>query len=36
MLARDEKMQPGFVNFPPFAKGLVLVVGRLFLRPWRF
>ena len=31
MLDRDEKMQPGFFDFPNFVQGLVLLVRRLFL-----
>ena len=36
MLGRDDKMQPGYVDFPNFAQGLVLLVERLFLRPGNF
>ena len=36
MLDRDEKMQPGIVDFPNFTQGLVLLVWRLFLRPGSF
>ena len=32
MLGKDDQMQTEFVDFQKFAKGLVLLVGRLFSR----
>ena len=36
MLGRDEKMQPGFDDFPNFTRVLILLVERLFLRAGSF
>ena len=36
MLGRGEKIRPGFDDSPNFAQSLVLLVGRLFLRPGVF